>query len=309
MSHDHLPKSKDSQVEGMPSIHETVKPEGPFQFDQSLGMSAQQAETARKKKRNKVVASVAGGVILLTGGAFVAGNALGGGETESRSNQNTTASLDPTPSTETQTAAPEVTLESMDAMTSDEFITLPVDDQVNWAVVEANKAWNVEGVYDNDTLAALLGRDSVNGITIDGYNPIYTPLGVDAAAIDIIGQQNYFEQLASFAGADLGRKINSGLTFPGSTAHDYYYGTYGDTPNNPLGLKDPQDRVVINEQAMSPYVAEDGTEYPQRTIVEQSRGTTYTETYIFFESDKLEELSQTPNTGLGLLADQESVKG
>lgn len=309
MSHDHLPKSKDSHVEGMPSIHETVKPEGPFQFDPALGVSAQQAEAARKSKRNKIVASVAGGAILLTGGAFVAGRSLGGGETQPQSNHSTSASLDPTPtSAETQTASPEVTIEAMDAMTSDEFITLPVESQVDWAVTEINKAWNVEGIYDNQTLATLLGRDSVNGASIDNYNPIYDPLDVNADAADVIGQQTYVEQLASFAGADLGRKINSALTFPGSPAHEYYYGTFGDTSMNPIGTKGPETRKPIDDKLdNNPYVASDGSEYPLRTITETNNGSTYVETYAFVPSKVLEQLSQKDGAGLWLLVSFESV--
>lgn len=138
MSHDHLPTSKDSHVEGMPSINETVNPEGRFQFDPALGVSTQQAEAARKKKRNRLIAGATTTAIILTGGAFVAGKSLGGGETKSRSNQTTSASLDPTPTpTEAESVAPTpppefiLNLDSSDPLAAKGALSNQLSDLVN----------------------------------------------------------------------------------------------------------------------------------------------------------------------------------
>jgi hypothetical protein len=195
----------------------------------------------------------------------------------------------------------------MDAMTPEEFGALPVKDQVEWVVAEANKAWNVEEGYNSDELATLMALDSVNNVPIDGYNPVYTPLGPEAEPTDILGQQVFFDQLSSYKNADIGHKLLSGFILAGSQAYESYYDTIGDTPNNPLGLKDANKHIVVASQMLANYVSDDGTEYPQMSITEKDNDTVFLETYVFVESKTLQDLTQTPDAGLWLLTNFESV--
>ena len=68
---------KDSHVEGMPSINETVNPEDVSSL--ILPWVCQPASwSGAKKKRNRLIAGATTTAIILTGGAFVAGKSLGG---------------------------------------------------------------------------------------------------------------------------------------------------------------------------------------------------------------------------------------
>ena len=252
----------------------------------------------------------AGGVAGVAG--IVWGISHAGGETKSVvPESNPTTATGSATAGETTAPSPEqtVSIEEMSAMTPEEFGTLPVESQVDWVVTEANKEWNGAEGYDSEVLGSLLSEPAVGGALVANYNPVYVSLGANPEPLDIIGQYVYYDQLSIYKNADTGRKLISGLAFPGSPAYEYLYGTVGDTPDNPLGVKDPAEHTVLSSEMLDGYVSADGTKYPQMAITEKDgSGDTYLEVYTFVESKVLQDLKQKPGLGLWLLTNFDSVK-